>query len=295
MEESERVTIDDGVVVGTAGRGDGPRRDLRADVFHPPAALGDPPAGGWPAILLIHGGAWRGGDRTQLRGYGILFARAGWLAVACEYRLSPTARWPEHLHDVKAALRWMRANAADLGIDPDRVALSGNSAGGHLALVAAGTPDVPELEGDGGHPGVSTAVAACVAIYAPTVIYADHPAHLLTEGEFPRPVDMITDQPSDEIARQASPVTWAGPTFPPTLLIHGAADTVVPVASSLAMHDALRRADVPVDLHVYADQPHAFDADPRYGRRTADEILFFLDRYVPAPAPSAAAPAASPG
>ena len=129
---------------------------------------------------------------------------------------------------------------------------------------------------------MSTAVAACVAFYAPTVLFGEHPPGSVTAGAEPRPVDLITDRPSDEVARQASPVTWAAPGFPPTLLIHGSADEVVPVGASLLMHDALRRAGVPVELHVYADQPHAFDADPRFGRRTADEIRFFLERYVPA-------------
>jgi acetyl esterase/lipase len=277
VNENERVTIDDGVVVGTApGRDGGEPRPLQADVFHPPARLGDPPAAGWPAVLLVHGGAWHSGDRSQLRGYGILLARAGWLTVACEYRLSPQARWPEHLHDVKAAIRWMRANAEDLQLDPERLVISGNSAGAHLALVAAGTPDVAELEGEGGNPGVSTAVAACIGIYAPTLLFADAP---VPHG---RPVALLTDAPTDEVARQASPPTWAVPGFPPTLLIHGSADTVVPLEHSLEMYQALRAVGVPVDLHIYADQPHAFDASPPYGRRTAEEILFFLDRYVPA-------------
>jgi acetyl esterase/lipase len=279
MDETERVSIDHGVIIGRAPGRDGGGRDLRADVYRPPARL-DPPAAGWPAILLVHGGAWRGGDRGQLRGYGILLARAGWLAVACEYRLTPEARWPEHLHDVKTALRWMRASAPELHIDPARIAISGNSAGGHLALVAAGTPDVAEMEGDGGHAGAGTGVAACIAIYPPTVLYAD------VAGGVARPVEMLTDEPTEEIAREASPVTWAKPGFPPTLLIHGSADTVVPVKSSFVMYDALRKEGVPVDLHIYADQPHAFDAAPAFGRRTADEILLFLDRYVGATVPA---------
>jgi acetyl esterase/lipase len=273
LDESSRVTIDEGVVVGTAGD-----RKLRADVFRPPAAL-EAPAEGWPAILLVHGGAWYSGDRAQLRGYGILLARAGWLAVTCEYRLSPEARWPEHLHDVKTALRWLRAGAADLGVDADRIVISGNSAGGHLALLVAGTPDEPDLEGDGGHPGVGTAVRACIAIYPPTVLTDENP----DPERGIRPIEMLTDQPSEEVARQASPVSWAKPGFPPTLLVHGASDEVVPVRSSMVMYEALRKAKVPVDLHLYAGQPHGFDAQPAFGRQTAAEILLFLDRYVPAP------------
>jgi acetyl esterase/lipase len=258
-------------------------RALHADVYRPPASLGGPPAAGWPGILLVHGGAWHTGDRSQLRGYGIQLARAGWLAVACEYRLSPRARWPEHLHDVKTAVRWMRASADELGLDTDRLVISGNSAGGHLALEVAGTADQPDLEGAGGHEGFSSAVAACVAIYPPTLLFADsHVPH-------GRPVALLTDEPTDAVAREASPTTWARPGFPPTLLIHGADDTVVPLEHTLEMYRVLRAAGASVDLHVYADQPHGFDASPPYGRRTAQEILFFLDRYVPA-RPAAAAP-----
>jgi dipeptidyl aminopeptidase/acylaminoacyl peptidase len=93
---------------------------------------------------------------------------------------------------------------------------------------------------------------------------------------------MITDRPSAEVARQATPVTYAGADFPPTLLIHGSADELVPVSSSRAMWDALRRAGAPCEVHIYADQPHAFDAQPRYGRRLATDVLFFLERYLPA-------------
>jgi acetyl esterase/lipase len=276
VNADERVTIESGVVVGLAPDRDGNTgRDLLADVYHPPANLGGPPPAGWPAVLLVHGGAWYTGDRSQLRGYGILLARSGWLAVACEYRLTPEARWPEHLHDVKTALRWMRANT-DLGIDPDRLVISGNSAGGHLALVAAGTPDRPELEGTGGHAGAGTSVAACIAFYPPTRLYSS------SGGGDGRIVDMITDQPSEAVARQASPVDWAGPDFPPTLLIHGSKDEVVPLRHTERMYEALRDAGVSVDLHIYADQPHGFDAQPAYGRRAAAEMLFFLDRYVPA-------------
>ena len=130
-ESGGRVTIEEGVVVGKAGT-----RDLHADVFHPPGDVRDA-----PGVLLVHGGGWRGGDRTQLRGYGLLLGREGYVCVACEYRLNPEATWPDHIHDVKAALRWMRANAGQLGVDPSRIAIEGNSAGAHLALLAAGTPN----------------------------------------------------------------------------------------------------------------------------------------------------------
>src|SRR5687767_4110747 len=133
MAPSEgRVTVEEGVVYGTAGAGG---RDLVCDVYRPP---GDVPAGGAPAVLLVHGGSWRQGDRSQLKGYGILLGRAGYVCVAPEYRLLGEAPWPAAIEDVKAAIRWVRASASSLGVDASRIAVEGNSAGAHLALLAGG-------------------------------------------------------------------------------------------------------------------------------------------------------------
>jgi len=258
-----RVRIEEGVVFGTGGD-----RELRCDVFHPPALAG--PA---PGVLLVHGGAWRGGDRLQLRGYGVLLGRRGYVCVATEYRLAQDAAWPAQIEDVKCALRFMRANAASLGIDADRIVVQGNSAGGHLALLAAGTPDDPRFEGTGGHEGVSSAVCAAIAIYPPT---------LLAHGSMPRgavPAFALSDAADAALAAEASPATYFGPQFPPTMLIHGTGDQLVPVAASELAYEALTAAGVPCELHIYPEQPHSFDADPVFGRRCADEMLFFLDRY----------------
>jgi acetyl esterase/lipase len=150
----ERVDIREDVVFGT-----GSGRELRCDVFTPPGQDARR-----PAVLLVHGGGWRSGDKTQLRGYGILLARAGYVCVAPEYRLVGEAPWPAQIHDVKAAIRWVRAHSDELGIDPSRIALEGNSAGAHLVLFAAGTPNVLPFEGVGGNEGVDTSVAAVVAV-----------------------------------------------------------------------------------------------------------------------------------
>lgn len=259
-----RVTIEEGVVFGTGGS-----RELRCDVFRPADA-----AGPLPGVLLVHGGGWRTGDRSQLRGYGILLGREGYVCVASEYRLIPEAPWPAQIHDVKAAIRWMRANAAELGIDPDRIAVEGNSAGAHLALLAAGTPGVAELEGDGGHAGTPTDVAAAIGIYAPTLFSHEEQRRGAVT------LAALTDLASSEAASAASPMSHVTAGFPPTLLIHGTKDELVPVHASLVMYEALAEAGVPTELHLYAEQPHAFDAIPEFGRQCAAEMLLFLNRYV---------------
>jgi acetyl esterase/lipase len=271
--ETGRVTFEYDVVVGRGGG-----RDLKCDIYVPP-----PTTGNGAGVLLVHGGGWRSGDKTQLRGYGILLGRLGYTCVACEYRLSGEAKWPAQIHDVKAALRWMRANAARLNIDPEKIAVEGNSAGGHLSLMLAGTPDVAEFEGDGGNPGVPTHVAASIAFYAPAVLGRE--GREVVQGVEMDVVSLLMGDGDMERRRLASPVTYARAAFPPTLLMHGNKDATVPARASLVMYEALDKAGAPVELHIYEGMPHAFDRHPTFGRQAAAIMTTFLDRHVVVPAP----------
>lgn len=265
-----RVSVEENVAFGTGGG-----RPLHCDVYLPPdadpAAPGSAAPAGRAAILLLHGGGWMNGDRSQLRGYGIQLARYGFVCVCSEYRLSGESAWPAQAHDVKAALRWLRANAARLGVDPARICVSGNSAGAHLALMLGALRD-GELEGDGGNPGVSSQCAAVVAIYPPTQLRVTHP-----EDPIGR---LLGGNVAREIEDEASPLAYARADFPPTMLIHGNADTIVPVQASFEMYGALAKAGASVELHIYDGVPHAFDTDVEFGRQVTDLIALFLDRKV---------------
>lgn len=258
---SDRVTIRPEVVFGTGGG-----RDLVCDVYEPPAAVRN-----GVGVLLVHGGGWSEGDRTQLSGYGILLGRRGYTCVASEYRLTGEALWPAQIEDVKCALRWMRANSDRLGIDPGKIVVEGNSAGGHLALIMGGTANRAEFEGTGGNAGVDTSVSAVIAFYPPTGLerreWGGLPA-LFGHGTQP------------DVLRGASPLTYASANFPPALLIHGNIDETVPVSETTAMYDALVAAGATAELHVFANQPHGFDADPKLGRLSADVMMSFLERVL---------------
>ena len=246
-----RVVIEENIVVGEGGG-----RPLQGDVYLPPEDGVDR-----TAILLLHGGGWEHGDRTQLRGYGLLLAQYGFVCVCAEYRLSGESVWPAQIDDVTTALRWLRANADRYDVDESRICVSGNSAGGHLALMLGGVTD-----GE---------VAAVVAIYPPTQLRVESGTG---------PDQMVRRLLGGDVSRQvedaASPITYARADFPPTMLVHGNADDVVPVGASFAMYHALIAAGAQAELHVFDGAPHGFDATPRLGHPLAELIALFFDRKV---------------
>ena len=254
---ADRVVIEEGVVFGRAGA-----RELSCDVFRPPAESAN-----GAAILLLHGGGWQRGDRNQLRGYGLQLAREGFVCVASSYRLTPEAPWPAQMDDVYAALRYMRDNTRALGIAPDRIAAVGASAGGHLALLAAAGAFAQ---------GEATSLRAVVAIFPPTLL---SPRDAIEEGAVPA-LALLGDGDTPEASAAASPLRYVRPGFPPTLLLHGNADELVPAKASMRMYEALLAARVPAELHMVADQPHAYVLQRDFHRLSVQTIALFLRRYL---------------
>lgn len=263
---SENLAIDEGVVFGTGGG-----RDLLCDVVSP---AGPKDA---PGVLVLYGGGWRMGERGRVRDHCLALARRGFVAVAGEYRLTPESPWPAQIHDVKANIRWMRANAATLGINPDKIGAEGHSAGAHLALLAAGSPG--QMEGDGGNAGVSSALAAVAAIYPPVVFQM--------EGEkvsgSVQATALLGGAATAEAARVAGPINHVSADFPPTFLLHGTADKVVPVSASIRMYEALTAAGAQVEMKIYNRLPHGFARVPSLLDEVQAEIASFFRRTLVAP------------
>jgi acetyl esterase/lipase len=237
---------------------------LAADVYRP-----DPRHALRSAVILLHGGAWRFGSRADMAPYGKILSGRGFLAIAAEYRLLGESAYPAQLDDVRDVIAWVRAHAVDLDIDPSKIALEGFSAGAHLALIAAGTAAE--------HP--QSVVAAVVAFFAPPRLDGPSPPGMpsLAEG-------LLGPHPSAAAIRAATPVQHIGRGFPPTFLLGGMADFLVPPTATLELFHALVAAQAQVDLHLYHGHLHEFAMLPSMLEPVQAEVALFLQRAVVDPA-----------
>ena len=208
-----------------------------------------------PAIVYIHGGAWIEGDHRGPMNYP--FAAHGYFTISIEYRLSWEATFPAQIHDCKAAVRWLRAHAEELKIDPDRIGVWGDSAGGHLAALLGTSGGVSELEGEGCWEGYSSRVNAVIDLFGPTDLFK------LSKGRnmLYSPECILVGGPLEEkaeIVRMANPITYVTPEAPPFLIIHGENDEIVPFNQSELLYNALREAGVEAILIKVKNAGHMF-------------------------------------
>ena len=259
------VNIKDDVKIGLAGT-----RDLEGDLFIPP---GDEKKR--PAILIVHGGGWREGDRKQLRGYGILLAREGFVCLCSSYRLSTEDIWPAQIQDVNCAIRYLRSNNEDLGVDPDRIGITGNSAGGHLSLMAGLRDYDKSFEGEGGHGEATSEVKAICAIYPPAKIRKIENTDPIIDA-----YRMLMGDVDQEEYDKASPLLQIKKDFPPTMLVHGSSDSVVRLEDSTDLYQKLKEENIPAELHIFSEEDHAFDSARGYGRSVAELQHLFFRKYL---------------
>jgi acetyl esterase/lipase len=234
----ESVVMEADVEYGKAGE-----RSLKLDLLRPK----DQGEKVLPVIVYIHGGGWSGGNKESGRGMLASFVATGnYVGITVGYRLTGEAIWPAQVHDCKAAIRWIRANADKYHLDPKRIGAVGGSAGGHLVALLGVSGDVKELEGTCGNPGHSTRIHCVVDFCGPS----DFP-HFLEQkgagGEW-AVKKLFGGAPSEHAkeAKDASPVSWVTKDAPPFLIVHGTEDATVPFAQGEAMASALEKAKVPV-------------------------------------------------
>lgn len=210
-----------------------------------------------PAVLCIHGGGFRAGSREGNNGLCLKLAQRGFVAATASYRLAPKYQFPAAVHDVKAAVRWLRANADKYQIDPQRIGVTGDSAGGHLAQFLGVTAGVALFEGDEGNADQSSRVACVVNRYGPSNLLKSYDASV--DAAEVLPLFLGGDR---ETARQrhvlASPLNWVTPAAAPTLLLHGTEDKYVAYEQAVWMRDRLQACGVEVELLTLAGAGHGF-------------------------------------
>jgi acetyl esterase/lipase len=246
------VTRVAGVVYATAAG-----RDLELDIYRPDRART-----GCPVLVEIHGGGWIAGDRRlEARPLMTHMAARGWVCVSVDYRIGRETTWPDQIVDVNSALAWVREHIADHGGDPDFVAITGGSAGGHLAALAALAPDEPEFRPRSGTPAP---IRACVPFYG--AYDFDNRLGLHPPGEMRLVERLVVKVPlADDPERyaRASPLRRVHPNSPPFFVIQGSSDNLVFPVESQAFVERLRAISrSPVAYVEVPRAQHAFDALP---------------------------------
>jgi acetyl esterase/lipase len=235
-------------------------------------------SGPLPAIVCIHGGGFRAGNREHHDALCMQLAKRGYVAVTPTYRLAPKYPFPAAVNDVKSVVRWLRANAGKYGVDPTRIGVMGDSAGGHLALFLGLTGDVNKFEGtDGGNLDQSSAVQCVVDIYGPSDFTKSYGKSV--DAAEVLPLFLGGDlQATRGRHIQASPLYWVTPDAAPTLAIHGTDDKYVALEQSQWLIERLRAADVEAELLTLEGAGHGFKADD--ARRAQEAMFAFFDKQL---------------
>jgi acetyl esterase/lipase len=278
-EPLHEVVVERNLVYGKGGP-----VELKLDLARPKDG------GPYPGIVCIHGGAWRFGNRSHLMirtswlgNQSVLeyLAARGFVAVTVSYRLVPTGDFDAQLADCKAAVRWLRANAAKYGVDPDHVAACGYSAGGHLACLLGVTDPADGLEGAGGNPTQPSKVQAVIDMFGPTDLTSWGRTQEFEDSVFvPLLGARLKDRP--DLYRRASPVTYLRPgrTVPPFFIAHGTEDKLVPIAQSQELDAKLTELGV---KHRYVEMTGARHGwlGPKLAGTLDEAITFLREQFRP--------------
>lgn len=252
-------------------------RKEMADLYFPKAIAS---GARLPAVVIIHGGGFNDGDKGKSRevNYGINVALNGYVGMSMNYKLRKLdgqVTWPQNLHDCKTAVRWLRANAERLHIDPDRIGVMGSSAGGNLAAMLALTRPTDGLEPAGPYAEFSSSVKCAVDFYGAVDLINYHDVKMFAK----------TREEAPELYKKASPVTYARKDSPPILILHGTADDTVNISQSETLAAALKAATAPHELVLIPDAPHTFHLESVPGRDLRPLVIGFLDKHLKEPKP----------
>jgi acetyl esterase/lipase len=229
-----------------------------------------------PLIVWIHGGAWMGGSKE--RPPGLRFLKEGYAVASLNYRLSQHAKFPAQIEDCKAAIRFLRSNAARHGIDPKRIGVWGASAGGHLVALLGTTGDVKEFD-KGKDLEVSSNVQAVCDFFGPSDFLQMNrmPSDINHDAPDSPEAKLIGGAVHDnkEESARANPITYISPADAPFLILHGDQDRTVPINQSELLHEALKKAGVESAFHVVKGAGHGFS-----GPEIQEMVRKFFEKHL---------------
>ena len=232
-----------------------------------------------PAVLIVHGGGWHGGDKAAKRekNIGNNLAAAGYVCASINYRLCKKTDvladrlrevWPGNLQDCRTAVRFLRKNAKEYEINPDRIGAIGGSAGGHLTAMLAVTGTEDDIKPEGPYSQFSSRIQAVVPMYG----VHDVVAQAKLKGN-----DL--SKSDKELCRHASAINWITDDDPPALILHGTKDALVPVDQSKILHEQLVKAGISSKLIIIDGAPHSFHLQPKQ-RDLRPVVIEFFDRHL---------------
>jgi acetyl esterase/lipase len=248
-------------------------QELQLDLAMPKEGTGP-----FPCVVCLHGGGWRSGKRQDLTKLTELLAGKGFVAATVTYRLAPDHHFPAQIEDCKAAVRWLRANAAKYHINPQKIGAVGFSAGGHLASLL-GTADTDAgLEGKGGNLDQSSRVQAVVNYFGPTDFTTKTwSAHVKDAFIIPFLVDPLKKQNMREVYEMASPVTHVSKDDPPFLFFHGDKDGLVGLEQPQILSKKLQEAGVSAKVVVLEGEGHGWGGET-LNRTLRQSVEFFEEK-----------------
>jgi acetyl esterase/lipase len=276
-QPAKDIFIEKDIVYGHAGG-----VDLKFDLAKPIEGIGP-----FPIIVFFHGGGWQAGDKSHGHHWIQMFAKSGYVGVTVGYRFAPAFKWPSQVQDAKTAIRYLRANAEALNIDPDRIGVMGESAGGYLALMVGVTDPADDLEGDGGSPEISSGVHAVVSYFSVSDFTLPG-AKLSQEVEtdvmqyYKKPLSEVladfigTQDPDDSILTKMSVITYIDKNDPPVQIFQGDTDPFVSVEQAQRLKRALEKANVPHELVLVKGGGHGWTGELQ--DKTNRQMLAFFER-----------------
>ena len=243
-------------------------RELTADVYYPQKKI----KGNYPGVVLIHGGGWRSGDKSQNAAMAIALANAGYVAVCVEYRLSLEAKFPEAVYDIKSAIRWMRANSKKFNLDANKIASLGMSAGGQLATLVGFTSFNKAYEDSIGNPKQSSAIQAVVNIDGTLSFHHSesregNATSFWLNGTYEEnPKVWEAASPLDQVSKNAPPIVFINSSIP---RYHAGRDDLIKQLNAFHIYS---------EVHTLEDTPHPFWFFHPWFTPTVNHALDFLDK-----------------